>query len=84
MKLRPDMFGPQGNEEELTEFELQVLLQLVQLLGEFAQHGAQEGDVLVLLGQSQLHLVEPEVSPHQRQLREASSRSKTSCVRQSE
>lgn len=42
----------------LTELELQALLQLVNLLGELAQHGAQEGDLLVLLGQGHVHLVE--------------------------
>lgn len=42
----------------LTKLQLQVLLQLVQLLRQFAQHGAQEGDVLVFLRQRHLHLVE--------------------------
>lgn len=42
-----------------TKFEVHVLLQLIQLLRQFPQHGAQEGDVLVLLRQGQLHLVKP-------------------------
>lgn len=42
----------------LTELELQALLQLVYLLRELAQHGAQEGDLLVLLRQSHMKLVE--------------------------
>lgn len=40
------------------ELELQALLQLVHPLGELAQHGAQEADLLVLLGQRHVHLVE--------------------------
>lgn len=44
--------------QRLTKLELQVLLQLVELLRQLAQHGAQEGDVLVFLGQRHLHLVE--------------------------
>lgn len=44
----------------LTKFKLQVFLQLIQLLREFAQHGAQESNILVLLSQSQLHLMKPE------------------------
>lgn len=42
----------------LTKLQLQVLLQLVDFLGEFPQHGAQEGDLLVLLGHCHLHLME--------------------------
>ncbi|TNN61636.1 hypothetical protein EYF80_028141 [Liparis tanakae] len=42
----------------LTQWFRPVLLELIQLLRQFAQHGPQESNVLVLLGQSQLHLVE--------------------------
>ena len=57
--------GPRGRAEPLrplgralTELELQALLQLVYLLRELAQHGAQEGNLLVLLGQRHVHLME--------------------------
>lgn len=46
----------------LTKLQLQVLLQLVDFLREFPQHGAQEGDLLVLLGHCHLHLMEAIIS----------------------
>lgn len=52
-RRNPASLGP-----GLTELELQALLQLVNLLRELAQHGAQEGDLLVFLGQRYVHLVE--------------------------